>query len=66
MNIDIFIYYTDGKYDFCFGCAVREIMENKDKVIDVEARDHSYDGCDMRSDPKCHACGKSTEHHIIA
>ena len=66
MDIDIFVYYTDGEHDFCFGCAVKEIIKRPGKEIDVEVRDHSYDGCDMRSDPECYICSRRAEHHVIA
>ena len=66
MTLNVFIYYTDGHKDYCFGCAVKEVIQNPHKKMDVEARDHSFESNDMRSDPECCKCYKRAEHQVIA
>ncbi len=64
MNINVFLYFTDGEWDYCFSCAVKEAVDGWD--IDIEARDHSFEGTDMRSDIECCKCHKRAEYHVIA
>lgn len=61
MDIDIFIYFTNGRSDFCFSCAIKEMMKRPDSDMSIKVQVCQLVGMA----PKCCICGKWEERHHI-
>lgn len=60
------IYLEDeDKKVYCFNCAMLSVMQLKGKNFNLGGKDYSFDGCDLRSTPKCSVCGRDLGEGIL-